>query len=47
MRPLSPEGVTEKAKKQLLELKGDIANRKHLLGCVELQFGIFRGQTFK
>lgn len=47
MRPLSPEAVLEKATKNVLDHQGDPANRKHLLGFFEIQFGIFHGQTFK
>ncbi|KAK2874526.1 hypothetical protein Q8A67_021679 [Cirrhinus molitorella] len=46
-RPLSPEVVLDKAKKSLRQLKVDPTNRKHLLGFFEIQFGVFRGQTFK
>lgn len=46
-RPLSPEAVLDKAKKSLSQHHGDPANRKHLLGFFEIQFGIFRGQTFR
>ncbi len=46
-RPLSPEGVLDKAKKSLSQHHGDLANRKHLLGFFEIQFGVFRGQTFR
>ncbi|KAF4103950.1 hypothetical protein G5714_014937 [Onychostoma macrolepis] len=46
-RTLSPEGVLDKAKKSLSQHHGDLANRKHLLGFFEIQFGVFRGQTFR
>ncbi len=46
-RPLSPEGVLDKAKKSLSQHHGDLAYRKHLLGFFEIQFGVFRGQTFR
>ncbi|KAK9966286.1 hypothetical protein ABG768_028068 [Culter alburnus] len=46
-RPLSPEIVLNKAKKSLILHHGDLANRKHLLGFFEIQFGVFRGQTFR
>lgn len=46
-RPLSPDIVLDKAKKSLSQHHGDPANRKHLLGFFEIQFGVFRGQTFK
>ncbi len=46
-RPLSLEGVLDKAKKSLSQHHGDLANRKHLLGFFEIQFGVFRGQTFR
>lgn len=45
--PMSPEAVLDKAKALLLQNHGDPANRKHLLGFFEIQFGVFRGQTFK
>ncbi len=34
-RPLSPEGVLDKAKKSLSQHHGDLANRKHLLGSLK------------
>lgn len=46
-RPLSPEIVLDEAKKSLSQHQGDLANRKHLLGFFEIQFGVFRGQTFR
>ncbi|XP_016147367.1 uncharacterized protein [Sinocyclocheilus grahami] len=46
-RPLSPEKVLDKAKKSLSQHHGDLSNRKHLLGFFEIQFGVFRGQTFR
>ncbi|KAK9966283.1 hypothetical protein ABG768_003403, partial [Culter alburnus] len=46
-RPLSPEIMLNKAKKSLILHHGDLANRKHLLGFFEIQFGVFRGQTFR
>lgn len=47
MKPMSPEAVLAKATNALIHLKGDPANRKHLLGFFEIQFGVFRGQTFR
>ncbi len=36
-----------KVKKSLSQHHGDLANRKHLLGFFEIQFGVFRKQTFR
>ncbi|XP_047187902.1 uncharacterized protein LOC118310714 isoform X2 [Scophthalmus maximus] len=47
MRPVSPEAVLDKAKTALIQHHGDPTNRKHLLGFFEIQFGVYRGQTFK
>ena len=47
MKPLPPDVVLEKARKALIQHGGDPSNRKHLLGFIEIQFGPFRGQTFK
>lgn len=47
MRPMSPDAVLDKAKTALVQQHGDLTNRKHLLGFFEIQFGLFRGQTFR
>ncbi|KAF0045893.1 hypothetical protein F2P81_002422 [Scophthalmus maximus] len=47
MRTMSPEAVVDRAKKALIQHQGDPANRKHLLGFFEIQFGVYHGQTFK
>ncbi len=39
--------MLDKAKKSLRQHHGDPANRKHLLGFFEIQFGVFRAQTFR
>ncbi|XP_071337869.1 adhesion G-protein coupled receptor G4-like [Trachinotus anak] len=46
-RPMSPEGVLDKARNALIQHHGDPSNRKHLLGFFEIQFGVYRGQTFR
>ncbi|KAK7922385.1 hypothetical protein WMY93_009287 [Mugilogobius chulae] len=46
-KPLSSEEVLDRAKRTLAQNNGDPNNRKHLLGFFEIQFGIYRGQTFK
>ncbi|KAF0039295.1 hypothetical protein F2P81_007530 [Scophthalmus maximus] len=48
IRPMSPEAVVDRAKKEaLIQHHGDPANRKHLLGFFEIEFGVDDGQTFK
>ncbi len=44
---MSPEGVLDKAKKSLSQHHGDLANKKHLLDFFEIQFDVFRRQTFR
>lgn len=44
---LSPEQVKESAKEAVLLRGGDPDNVKHLLGQYQMQFGMFRGQTFQ
>ncbi|XP_070403353.1 uncharacterized protein [Nothobranchius furzeri] len=46
-RASSPEKVMESAEKSVLRVGGDKSNPIHVLSQCELQFGIFRGQTFK
>ncbi len=44
---LSLEKARESARLAVLQQGGDPNNEQHLLGQHQLQFGIFRGQTFK
>ncbi|XP_037604663.1 uncharacterized protein LOC119475744 isoform X2 [Sebastes umbrosus] len=46
VRALSPERVKESAKMAVLRRGGDPENMQHVLGQHQMQFGIFRGQTF-
>lgn len=46
-RAVSPERVRESARQAVIFGGGDQSNPLHVLGQHELQFGIFRGQTFK
>ncbi|KAK5863282.1 hypothetical protein PBY51_000323 [Eleginops maclovinus] len=47
MRPLSPEEVMDKARRAITQQHGDPSNRGHLMGFFKIQFGLFRGQTFR
>ncbi|KAI4792444.1 hypothetical protein KUCAC02_032624 [Chaenocephalus aceratus] len=47
IRPLSLEEVMDKARTAITQHRGDPSNRRHLLGFFEIQFGLFRGQTFR
>ncbi|XP_074468993.1 uncharacterized protein LOC141754071 [Sebastes fasciatus] len=47
VRALSPERVKESAKMAVLRRGGDPENMQHVLGQHQMQFGIFRGQTFQ
>ncbi|XP_076876832.1 uncharacterized protein LOC143526077 [Brachyhypopomus gauderio] len=46
-RAISPEKVKDSARRAVLRSGGDPGNAVHVLGQHELQFGVFRGQTFK
>ncbi|KAK1893511.1 ATP-dependent protease ATPase subunit HslU [Dissostichus eleginoides] len=47
IRPLSPEEVMDKARTAITQHRGDPSNIRHLLGFFEIQFGLFREQTFR
>ncbi|KAF3850667.1 hypothetical protein F7725_012439 [Dissostichus mawsoni] len=47
IRPLSPEEVMDKARTAITQHRGDPSNRRHLLGFFEIQFSLFREQTFR
>ncbi|KAH3738515.1 uncharacterized protein LOC127851812 [Dreissena polymorpha] len=46
-KSLSAVTVRAQAEAVLKKAGGDISNSKHLFGCFELQFGCFRGMSFK
>lgn len=42
MQPMSPDDALGKARNSIMHHHGDPANRKHLLGIFEIQFGVVR-----
>jgi hypothetical protein len=42
-----PEAVEERAKEAVKKAGGDVNNKQHVLGMYSIQFGKYRGQTFK
>lgn len=46
-RALSPDKVLEAARQAVLRQGEDPSNKKYVLGLHKMQFGVFKGQTFK